>query len=301
MLRIGTKHVSFRALQTFEAVADHLNMSRAADALSITPSAVSHQLRNLEQELGSRLYTRAGRGLRLTAEGERLYLFLRDTFADLRRHIESITEEHFDGELTIAATPTFTTLWLLPRLGEFRERFPMLQYRLKTMPVPPASLPEADIVIQFGTRYWPDRRVVPLIGTDYSPVCAPQLIQGHRNFKPADLTSEVLIHDDSGEAWDRWLTAVNLGGLKPREDIFVGTSTDAIQSARLGYGLAINDQIVTSNWIEEGALIQPFESVAGGYEQFYIVSDFEQDMKPAAREFEAWLRRRISLFTQRRG
>jgi LysR family glycine cleavage system transcriptional activator len=268
-------------------------MSRAADALSVTQSAVSHQIRNLESELGTRLFTRAGRRLKLTVDGERLYLSVRRTLADLRHDFENFTQERFDGELSVAAPPTFTTLWLLPRLAEFRERFPQLRYRFTTMPVPPASLPDADIIIQFGTQYWPDKRVVPLVDTNYLPVCAPQLLHGRRRFSPADLESEVIIHDDNGEAWDQWLAAMDLGGLEPREEIFVGKPIDALHMARMGYGFAINDDIITSNWIAAGDLIQPFRKSAESYDRFYIVSDYEQDMKPAAQEFESWLRRGI--------
>ena len=293
MLRIGDKRISLKALQTFGAAGEHLSMSRAADALSVTQSAVSHQVRNLEKELGTSLFTRAGRSLKLTAEGDRLYRSIRRTLRELENDVQTFAEERFDGELVIAAPPTFMTLWLLPRLPDFRERFPQLRYRFRTMPAPvPSSLPNADIVVQFGTQYWPDKRVSPYADTNYTPFCAPQLLSGRRRFVPADLESEVIIHDDNGEAWARWFSTCGLGGVQPREDIFVDKTIDALHMARMGVGLAVNDQIITSNWVAEGLLIQPFNQVVESYEQFYIVTD--HDMKPAAQEFEAWLRRRIS-------
>lgn len=293
MLRIGEKNISLRALQTFEAVGEHLSMSRAANSLSVTQSAVSHQVRNLEKELGIALFLRAGRTLKLTAEGDRLYRSVSRTLTELRHDIDSFAEEHFDGVLTIAAPPTFTTLWLLPRLPEFQERFPQLRYRLKTMAVPtPATLPDADITIQFGARNWPEMRVTPLVDTNYKPVCAPQLLKGRSRFVPGHLEAETLIHDDNGEAWARWLGAVALGGLVPAEEIFCDKSHDALEMARMGMGFAINDQIITSNWIAEGLLIQPFSQSVESYDQFFVVTD--QDVKPAAQEFESWLRRCIA-------
>ena len=295
MLRIGNKRISLKALQTFEAAGEHLSMSRAAEALSVTQSAVSHQVRNLEKELGTPLFTRAGRTLKLTVEGDRLYRSIRRTLRELQNDVQSFAKEHFDGELIIAAPPTFTTLWLLPRLPEFREQFPQLRYRFRTMPIPvPASLPGADIVVQFGTHYWPDKRVSPFVDTNYTPFCAPQILRGRRRFVPADLESEVIIHDDNGEAWARWLSTAGLGGLQACEEIFVDKTIDALHMARMGMGLAVNDQIITSNWVAEGQLIQPFNQLVESYEQFYIVTDHENEMKPAAQEFEAWLRRRIS-------
>lgn len=295
MLRVGDKRLSLKALQTFEAAGEHLSMSRAAEALAVTQSAVSHQVRNLERELGTALFTRSGRALKLTAEGERLYRSIRRTLSELRQDVESITEEYFDGELVIAAPPTFTTLWLLPRLPEFRERFPHLNYRFRTMPVPvPGALPDADVVVQFGTHYWPDKRVVPYVDTNYTLFCAPQLLQGRRRFRPAELEAETIIHDDNGEAWARWLNAADLGGLVPREAIYVDKTIDALHMARMGMGFVVNDQIITSNWVAEGQLIQPFGQAVESYEKFYLVTDAERDMKPAAREFEAWLRRGLS-------
>ena len=292
MLRIGDKRISLKALQTFEAAGEHLSMSRAAEALSVTQSAVSHQVRNLEEELGTRLFTREGRRLKLTVEGERLYHGLRRTLRDLRRDVETLAEESFDGELVIAAPPTFTTLWLLPRLAGFRDRFPNLRYRIHTMPVPPPStLPDADVIVQFGTHNWPDRRVTTFIDTNYTPFCAPQVLQRRSRLRPQDLESETLIHDDNGEAWARWLAAVGLDGLQPADELFVEKSIDALQLARLGEGFAVNDQFITSSWLSEGQLIQPFDELVESYDKFYVVTAREQDMKPAAREFEAWLRR----------
>ena len=295
MLRVGDKNISFQALQAFEAAGEHLSMSRAAEALSVTQSAISHQVRNLEKTLGTALFTRAGRSLKLTGEGDRLYRSVRRTLRDLRQDVESFTEEYFDGELVVAAPPTFTTLWLMPRLPDFRERFPQLRYRFVTMPIPvPTSLPNADVVVQFGTHYWPGKRVSPFVDTNYTPYCAPQLLRGRRRFLPANLESEVLIHDDNGEAWARWLSAAGLGSLQPREEIYVDKTIDALHMAQMGIGLVVNDQIITSNWVDEGRLIQPFNQLVESYDQFYIVTDREQEMKPAALEFEAWLRRRIS-------
>jgi len=292
MLRIGDKRISLKALQTFEAAGEHLSMSRAAEALSVTQSAVSHQVRNLEAELGTPLFVRSGRKFRLTVEGERLYRSVRRTLRDLRRDVETFTEEFFDGELVIAAPPTFTTLWLLPRLSDFRERFPNLRCRIRAMPVPPpATLPDADVIVQFGTHNWPDQRVTTFVDTNYTPFCAPQVLQRRSRLRPPDLESETLIHDDNGEAWARWLAAVGLDGLQPADEIFVEKSIDALHLARLGAGFAVNDQFITSSWLAEGQLIQPFDELVESYDKFYIVTAHEQDMKPAAREFEAWLRR----------
>lgn len=294
MLRIGDKRISFKALQTFEAVGEHLSMSRAAEALSVTQSAVSHQVKKLERELGVVLFRRAGRALALTADGERLHRAVGKTLSGLRHDVENFTEERFNGELHIAAPPTFTTLWLLPRFAEFRKRFAQLRYRFSIMPVPPTRLIRADIVVQFGTQYWPGKRVVPLVDTDYLPVCAPQLLPRRRRFTVADLAAGAIIHDDGGEAWDRWFSEINLGGFKPRDEIFVGNAIDALHMARLGYGFAINDEIVTSNWIASGELVQPLQASVKGFDKFYVVSDHDLAMKPAAKEFESWLRSRIT-------
>ena len=294
MFRVGKKSVSLNAIEVFRVVGDHMNMSRAAETLSVTQSAVSHQVRGLEEQLGEWLFVRSGRSIRFTPFGARLHRAASTSLAELRREIERPQAREIDDELVIAAPPTFTTLWLVPRFPALCDRLPGVSTRLRTMQYPvPSKLPDADIIVQFGTRYWPDRRVVPLVGTNYIPVCAPQWLQQRRDIVVADISKETLIHDDDGEAWSSWLTAAGASELRAENNIYVDKAIDALDLARQGMGLAVNDQIVTSHWLSTGDLIQAFDTVSPDYDNYYLVTPAEPEVTAAASQFEAWIRRAI--------
>ena len=291
MFRVGKKSLSLNAVEVFRVVGEHMNMSRAAETLSVTQSAVSHQVRGLEEQLGEALFLRSGRSIRFTPFGARLHRAAADSLGEMRREIEKAQARDIDDELVIAAPPTFTTLWLVPRFPELCERFPGVSISLRTMQYPvPGKLPDADIVVQFGTRYWPDRRVVPLVSTSYIPVCAPQWLQRRRDIVISDIGNETLIHDDNGEAWSSWLNAANAGELRAKNNIYVDKPIDALHLARQGVGLAVNDQIVTSHWLSTGDLIQAFDIVSPDYDSYYLVTPAEPEMTAAASQFEAWIR-----------
>ena len=213
----------------------------------------------------------------------------------IKRCALTLEESELSGKLTIAAPPAFTNLWLMPRIAELLERFPDLELHFEYMPPNiPAALPNADLVVQFGKHNWPRKRIVPLAITDYQPYCSPRLLGRLDRAAPAALTEHVLIHDDDGGAWAQWLAVAGMEELKPQRDIYVNNSIDALELARQGVGLTINDQIVTSHWVKQGHLIAPFRPVLSSFERFYIVTPHEKQMNPATREFELWLQQRLA-------
>ena len=123
-MKIGDKWLSLNALRAFEATGRHLNMSRAAEELNITQSAVSHQIRQLESTLEIELFIRAARSLRLTPAGTKLLATVQRSFQEIATTILAVSEDLVHGDLRIASVPGFTFLWLAKRLPEFLERFP---------------------------------------------------------------------------------------------------------------------------------------------------------------------------------
>ena len=273
MFRVGNKSLSLNAVEVFRVVGEYMNMSRAADALSVTQSAVSHQVPALEDQLGQAVFLRSGRTIRFTPLGARLHRAVAISLTEMRREMERAQASEIDNELVIAAPPTFTTLWLVPRFTALSEEFPDLTVTLRTMEYPvPDRLPVADIVIQFGTRYWPNRRVEHLVRTNYIPVCAPQWLQRRRDIGIDDIRNERLIHDDDGEAWSSWLNAAGASEPRAKNNIFVDKTIDALQLARQGAGLAVNDHIVVSHWLATGDLMQAFDTVSPDYDSYFIVT-----------------------------
>ena len=297
-MRIGDKRIPLKALHSFEATGRHLSMSRAADELAVTQSAISHQIRHLEEHLRTSLFDRSKKQLRLTPAGGRLLRVVSHALEEIKLEVLNLDTETLSGELTLAATPTFTTLWLVPRLPELLERFPELDIHLKMMHVPiPSTLPEADLIVQFGRHHWPGKRVLPLVETDYVPVCAPQLLQGLHRLQPKALSQQVLIHEDQGEAWSRWLAAIGLDNLQAKRHVYVDNAIDALELSRLGVGFAITDHIIISKWMEKGDLIQPFTQTIKGYDSYYLLTNPEEQLSSVTREVEIWLRQNIDSKT----
>mgnify|MGYP000279874497 CR=1 FL=1 len=293
-MRIGNRHIPLNTLHVFEATGRHLNMGRAALELSVTQSAISHQMRNLEAQLGIILFDRKKKQLSLTPAGARLYTTVSKALEDIKLGTIGLDQVAFTGKLVVAAPPAFTNLWLVPRLGELLARFPDLELHFEQMPRRiPSVLPEADLVIQFGKHNWPRRRVVPLVAADYMPVCAPSMLGRGGRVTPAMLNGQVLIHDDDGEAWQQWLAFAGLEGLQPARHLYMSTAIDALELARRGVGFAINDQIIISHWRATGELVTPFKPVLPGYDSFYLVTAVEAAMSEGVREFESWLRLKV--------
>lgn len=293
-MRVGNKTIPLNTLHVFEATGRHLNMGRAALELSVTQSAISHQMRNLESQLDITLFDRTRKQLSLTPAGLRLYATVSKALEDIKLGAMSLDLVAFTGKLVVAAPPAFTNLWLVPRLGELLGRFPDLELHFEQMPRRiPSVLPEADLVIQFGKHNWPRRRVVPLVAADYMPVCAPGMLALAGRVTPAMLAEQVLIHDDDGEAWQQWLVYAGMEGLQPARHLYMSTATDALELARRGVGFAVNDQIITSHWRGTGELVAPFKPLLPGYDSFFLVTATEAKMPDSVREFESWLRLKV--------
>jgi LysR family glycine cleavage system transcriptional activator len=293
-MRIGQKYIPLKTLHVFETTGRYLNMRLAAEELSVTQSAVSHQIKQLETELGTALFDRSKKQLALTPAGNKLFTVVGGALEDIRRGAIALDEVAFGGQFTIAAPPAFTNLWLVPRVQELLDRFPDLEMHFKTMPrVIPKTLPEADVVIQFGKYSWPRKRVTSLAVTNYMPVCSPRLPLHIGKMTPAILNNLVLIHDDDGEAWRSWLSSVGLDGREPKRHMYVATAMDALELARRGTGIAVNDQLITSHWLATGELIAPYKQQVTAYDNYYLVTDREEKMRGIVEEFESWIRQKI--------
>jgi LysR family glycine cleavage system transcriptional activator len=294
-MRIGNRHIPLNTLHVFEAAGRHLNMGRAALELSVTQSAISHQIRNLEKKLGITLFDRSRKRLSLTPAGSSLLATISAALEDIKLGTIGLNLLALTGKFTIAAPPAFTNLWLMPRVDELLQRFPDLELHFEQMPRRiPSVLPEADLVVQFGEHSWPRKRVAPLAVTDYMPVCSPRLLSHSGKASPVMLSEKLLIHDDDGEAWQQWLAFAGMESMKPTRHMYVATATDALQLARMGVGFAVNDQIITSHWLSTGELVAPFKPVLAAYDSFYVVTSPESRMVDIAGEVESWLRQKIA-------
>lgn len=250
------------ALRAFEAAARHLSFKEAAEELHVTPAAVSHQIRNLEELVGMKLFERSPRAITLTAAGERFFPVLRDGFDRIAQSVADLRRE--GDAATLSVTPAFASMVLIPRLAEFRARYPGTRLTVDASErLADLRKSEADIAVRYG----PDRPTSleeQLLFTDrYIVVASPDLVRDTGLPVRADAIAagQLLAYDWKnpalqGPGWAAWMT---LAGL-PRQELTQSTvfseESHAIQAALDGAGLALVSSLLVAQHLRSGALLQ---------------------------------------------
>jgi LysR family glycine cleavage system transcriptional activator len=208
------------ALRAFEAAARHLNFSRAADELSVTPGAVSQQIQNLEDYVGAALFKRTPKGLLLTDAAQTALPALREAFDRLAEAASMLTAAVDGRRLTLTAAPSFAAKWLVPRLGKFEELYPQVDVWLSAgLELVDLTAGEIDVAIRYGAGRYPGLEVKRLIGETVIPVLSPDLMAANPLNDPKDLAGHILLHDGSPEPddscpdWTMWLAARGVKGV----------------------------------------------------------------------------------------
>ena len=208
------------ALRSYEAAARHLSFTRAAGELGVTPAAVSHQVKMLEDHLGVALFQRVNRQLVLTEAGGACLPGIRAAFEGLSTAIDSISVAGRSGVLTVSVAPSFASKWLLPRLERFKAIHPDIDVRVSaSMQLVDFAGGEIDVAIRYGSGRYPGLASERLIDEAVIPVCSPKLLEGPNAPRtPADVRAHTLLHDDSPDddascpTWEMWLRAAGIEG-----------------------------------------------------------------------------------------
>lgn len=272
------------ALRVFEAAAAHGSFQRAAAELSVTPTAVSHQVRALEDRLGRPLFERRVRKVVLTPDGERLAAALREGFDLMDDAVRRLLAPRPARQVTLTATTVFIARWLLPRMAAFRAACPDIDLRLHAgEDVVDLARGDADIAVRAGTGRWPGLLSTPLLVDRYAPMCSPRL----EVRTPAALEPGMLIHVDwqphahAPGTWPRWFREAGLRGKAAsgaRGGLSFSDESHAIEAALAGHGVALLSLPLMEGALRSGALQQPFGPVleTGAY-HVAIARDREDD------------------------
>src|SRR3954465_2526530 len=205
---------SLNGLRAFEAAARHLSFTTAAAELNVTQTAISHQIRRLEEELGVRLFVRQNRALALTPQAKDYLPGVRAAFNDLRLATDRLLRRDDDHVLTVSTLASLAAKWLLPRLSNFQETSPGIGVHIPTS----TSLVDfkngdVDAAIRYGRGNWPGLRADWLMADEVFPVCSPELLASNKRplKTPDDLRDHVLLHTTNNyDDWRQWLTAAGL-------------------------------------------------------------------------------------------
>ena len=278
-------------LRAFEAAARLLSFTRAAAELNVTQSAISHQIRGLEDRLGAALFKRMPHALVLSETGEALLPIVADAFDRLAEGVAAVIEHEVKGVLTVNVSPSFAVKWLAPRLARFRERFPGIELHLLTSNYYTDFAREGvDAVIRHGLGDWPGLRADRFLDDEVYPVCSPKLLEGPNAIRaPADLAQHVLLDLIDRPYWARWLEAAGVPELKPRDTILFDDMGFALEAAAAGMGLAMGRSTIMGADMLQRRLVRPFTIDMPGRYGFHLACPEAIATRPKIARLRAWL------------
>lgn len=287
---------SFQQLRAFEAAARHENFSRAADELHLTHGAISHQVRALERELGTPLFVRNGRSVKVTADGLKFAQVLAKAFGDIAAGAGALRQGGGAQRVTVSAIPSFAARWLAPRLGQFIELHPDIEVLLQASGHMQDLEREAiDVGIRFGRGHYPGMKVDRLMGDIYYPAASPAYRGGALPRTPAELAQATLLR--SSEPWLPWFRAAGLALAEPSGGVMFEDLSMLIRSAVDGDGVALVRHVVAMQEIASGQLVRLFDIATPSPDDYYFVSPPGAADKPQVRAFRAWMLAEMATFS----
>ena len=289
------------SLRVFVSVAQHLNFTRAADALGVTTSAASLQIRTLEEYLARRLFRRNGRQVHLTSEGSTLLPRVQRALEELERAVDDLRVDRLAGPLRVSTLPSFLQLWLLPRLARFRAAHPEIDLHIHS------SADKVDFVqedfqlaIRLGVGGWPNVWAEKVLDEWLLPVCSPALYSKLGPVRtPDDLKRYALLHSVS-EPWTTWL-------FNGRADHYPGgfrgavfeDSDAVVRMAIQGAGLGLARWSLVADEIHCGTLAVAGRTVKYDRSYWLVCPTRAKDL-PAGRTFMDWVRAEADMFISTR-
>jgi LysR family glycine cleavage system transcriptional activator len=282
-------------LRAFEATARHLSFTRAATELNLTQGAVSHQIKNLEDLLGLKLFTRDGNTIRLTEAGFEYLASARAALTEVLVATDRAIDRQRGDILTIACLGTFSIKCLLPNIGDFTRRHPSIGLRIRTL-VPSTHMApqDYDVSIQYGSSEdWPDMVAHKIMREELFPVCSPSLLGANGGLRvPRDLTHHTIIRTASPfilrDDWPLWLERAGTLGITFAGEISCDLLYPSYQAAIEGLGVAMGRSAVVSADIRAGRLVEPFSVRLPSSLGYHLVAGTERAKLAKVQLFCDW-------------
>lgn len=281
---------SLNAIRTFDAVARHRSFTLGAEELGVTQSAVSHQMRKLEEDLDTSLFDRKGRALVLTPAGETLWAAVHDGLTTIARAIDMVRANRLNRPFGLHVRPHFALKWLAPRLVRLWERHPNFDLRLQHS-VLPADFHDRSIDLAIEWLHADDIKAGAslLLQGNLTPACHPSLLQQREGvIEPSDLVDFALLHEADEESWRAWLAAASVPDLMAARNHYYDDANVRHEAAIRGEGMALVCPSLAQEEIATGVLVCPFDIHLDSY-AYYIVSPPHSVESLAARTVKTWL------------
>ncbi|MDE0310212.1 MAG: transcriptional regulator GcvA [Acidiferrobacterales bacterium] len=282
------------ALRAFEASSRHLNFTKAAEELSITQSAVSHQIRHIEDLWDFKLFERQGRRLIITKEGQLIVPVIRDFLDSMKRVLNDITNTETRSSIRVSLLQSFAVKWLVPKLGGFNDLYPDIGIWISTTDeIVNFATEEVDVAIRLGYGDWPDLHVDTLLHEHVFPVCGPDFLKRITPPKrPADLVHYPLLYRHSFDNCPRWRDWFRDAGITvkslPRGSRFPDTSM-SIQAAIDNQGIALARSAYVDDDLKSNRLVKLFDVDSRSPVSYYFVCPHKTLAQPRIAAFRKWL------------
>lgn len=286
-------------MPAFLAAAHHLSFTRAAEDLCVTQGAISHRIRQLENDLGFPLFRRYTRKIVLTGEGERLYSIMHGPLWDLESEIRRIRHFGLTGTLLVHSPPSLAAVWLVPRLNRFQARQPGIEIHLRSRnDLADFETASVDLALFYGAGQLPSLHVVPLMNEWLVPVCSPEYAAAHGLAQGGVKTLSTcrLLHDNTPwpnaqffSEWQAWAEHMGLDVPPFRSGHSFDRSELAVTAAENGMGVALGRKRLVQAALDDGRLVAPFKEEMPSPQAYYAVMRREDAQRPRIRAFLSWL------------
>ena len=292
---------SLNSLQTFEAAARHKSYSLAAQELNITHSAVSQQMRTLENALGVALFERKARQMQLTSQGQQLLKQIQPALRQIQRALHQVKSERAAPAIKVATLQSFATFWLLPRLGKFQATHPNLAIHIQAaIGLVNLEKTKTDIAIRFGLGKWEGYDAEKLLDDQLYPVCSPHFNKGRLPSTPQQLKKHRILCVEHGREWQNWGHCAGIDIHQFKVESHLSDSNLMLTAAMAGQGIAVARHSLVEAEIAAGNLVRLFDIVAPSDYSYYLVTPAGAPKSEDLLAFAEWLKKEARRFAKTR-
>ncbi len=288
---------SLDLLVGFEAAARHLSFTKAGEELHLTQSAVSRQIKELEDQLGVPLFHRRHRALALTEGGQQFYAAAAQVITTMRSATSRLKAGSGRRPLSVTTTSSFAALWLIPRLAGFTRRHPGIDVRITAdSRVHDLERDGLDVAVRHGPASLAGPNAVRLFGERVFPVCSPKLMKARPLREPSDLKNHTLLQYDDPDArhpwlhWKTWLEVAGIPELRPAGTLSFSGFEQIIPAAVAGHGVALGRTPLVKDLLAAKELVAPFKTSADPARAYFAIISTSAQGRPEANDFVAWLK-----------
>jgi len=280
------------SLRAFEVTARLGNISKAAEELFLTHSAISRRISGLEDYMGADLFNRLPRGVELTYNGRQLYAVVSDLIGSLAFEVDKVrVNTESDMHLKVSLLPSFAARWLVPRFAKFDQLYPNIKVEMSTsLQMVDFENDKVDMAIRYGDGNYPGLDSTLFIEQSLYPVISPVHAERYKHIKtPADLLKENLLHDCNQADWPKWFQAAGCNDIKRVEGQVYDDYNVVLQAVMSGLGIALGRRPIIDFDLEAERLVPLFDTTINSVDKFYLVHPPQKQRNTAVAIFKEWL------------